>query len=120
MAPAPAAEPTPAPATTATAQAEFVSRLQETIAQLDLTADQKAKIAPVLQQEAVELRALKADASLRRMQRLRQFREINQKASDQIRALLTPEQQTKYDELRAAARAEMKQRMKERRAAATQ
>jgi Spy/CpxP family protein refolding chaperone len=116
-APSRAADPAPVPAAPAPAQGEFASRLQDITAQLGLTEEQKAKIAPILQQEAADLRALKADASLRRLQRLRQFREINQKASDQIRALLTPEQQPRYDELRAAARAEMKQKMKERHAA---
>ncbi|HLP06935.1 MAG TPA: hypothetical protein VK178_02125 [Opitutaceae bacterium] len=111
-----AVEPVPTPTATAPVPGELASRLQDITAQLNLTEDQKAKIAPILKQEAADLRALKEDTSQRRMQRLRRFREINQKASEQIRALLTPEQQPKYDELRAAARAEMKQRMKERRA----
>lgn len=115
-APAHAAEPAPAPTATASAPDELASRLQSITARLNLTEDQKAKISPILQQETADLRALKENTSLRRREKFRQFRDINQKASEQIRALLTPEQQPKYDELRAAARAEMKQRLKDRRA----
>ncbi len=112
---APAAEPAPA----AASPVEPAVRLQELSARLDLTADQKTKITAILRQEAADLRVLKDDSSLRRLQRLRRAREVNQKAAEQIRALLTPEQQPKYDELRASARAELKQRLKERRHAGT-
>lgn len=109
-----AAEPPPPPAA---GHGEFGAKLQEIVAQLGLSDEQKSKIAPILQQEGADLRAVREDASLRRLQKARRAREINQKASEQIRALLNPDQQKKYDELRAAAREEMKQKMKERRAA---
>lgn len=108
------AEPaSPPPAT----RAEFASRLQHIAAQLDLSDAQKATIAPILEGEAAELRTLQADSALRRMQKLKRFREINRKASDQIRAELTPEQRKKYDALRAEAREEFKAKMAERRQA---
>ena len=115
--PAIAAEPTPPPAPAASAPGQFASKLQDIAAQLNLTEEQKAQIGPILQQEMAELRALKEEAKAARREKLQRFRDINQKASAQIRPLLTPEQQKKYDELRAAARVEFKQKMKERRAA---
>lgn len=116
--PAFAADPAPAPsAPPAAARAERAAKFQEIVAQLDLTEEQKAKIAPIVQQQAAELHALRDDAKAQRRERLHEAREINKKAAAQIIPLLTPEQQKKYDELRAAARAEFKQKMKERRAA---
>ena len=97
-------------------RAEPGAKLQDIAAQLGLTEEQKAMIAPILQQQAAELRLLKEDAAAKRLERARRLREINQKAAGQIRPLLTPEQQRKYDELRAAAREEFKQKLKERRA----
>ena len=114
----PASAPSPSPTVVAPHQGELVSKLQDITAQLGLSEEQKAKIAPIVQQEMADLRALKQEATAARREKLRRFRDINQKASGEIRVLLTPAQQKKYDELRAAAKAEFKQRMKERRAAA--
>lgn len=91
--------------------------LERLAKELNLTDAQKAAIAPIVRQEAEEFRALQADTSLRRMQRLRRAKQINDKASTAIRAQLTPEQLPKYEELRAALRSEMKQRLKDRKAA---
>ncbi len=116
-----AADPVSAPsAPPAPARAERLAKIQEVIAQLNLTEEQKAKIAPIVQQQVADLGALRDDAKAERRERLRVAREINQKAAAQIRPLLNPEQQKKYDELRAAARAEMKHKVKERRAAGGQ
>ncbi len=98
------------------ARAAFASKLQAIAEQLDLSDAQKAKISPILQQQAEELRSLQADTGLRRMQKARRFRDINQQARDRIRVELTPEQRKMYDELRAEAREEFKAKRKERRA----
>ncbi len=113
------ADPNPAAVATAPVHGEgaLASKLAAVVAQLDLTDAQKSKIVPILEQEAAELRALKQESSAARREKLRRFREINQRASGEIRALLTPEQQKKYEELRAAARAEFRQKMQERRRA---
>lgn len=90
--------------------------LERFAAELNLTEEQKAAIAPILRQQVEEFRALQADTSLRRMQKLRRAKEINQQASGEIRAHLDPEQQVKYDALRAEMREQMKARIQERRA----
>lgn len=113
-----AQEPVPAPPAAAPDRGDFASRLQDIAAQLDLSDEQRAKIRPILEQEAADLRVLQADSGLEPGRKLRRFRSINQRASDRVRVLLTPDQQKKYDELRAALRAEMRRRARERRAAA--
>ena len=95
-----------------------VERLEQLAGELRLTEEQKAAIGPILRRQAEDYRALQADTSLRRMQKMRRAKEINQKASAAIRAHLDPEQQTKYDALRAEMRKEVKSRAKERKSAA--
>lgn len=75
------------------------ARLQQLAETLALTDEQKAKAMTVLQAEGEKLAALRADDSLRLRKKLKQFREIRESARTQIRALLTPEQQAKFDAL---------------------
>ncbi len=115
---APAADPAPVSAPAAVGgHGDLASKLGGITSQLELTEAQRATITPILQREAAELRALRDEAKAGRLEKACRFRAINQKASGEIRAVLTAEQARKYDELRAAAKAEFKQKMKERRAA---
>jgi Spy/CpxP family protein refolding chaperone len=98
-------------------QAQARERFQAMLDELDLSDDQKAQITPILQKEGDDLKALRDDTSLTRMQRMRRARDINQAASKEVRALLTPDQQKKYDEIRAEAREKAREKMKERREA---
>lgn len=79
-------------------------RLQQLAAQLSLTDDQKAKIAPILQDEVQQIQQLRADTNLTRREQFAKIRKIRQNADKQIRPLLTPEQQKQLDEMRKEAR----------------
>jgi Spy/CpxP family protein refolding chaperone len=89
-------------------------RLDELAQKLNLTDEQKAQIAPILQKEAADLKALQGETSMRRMQKLRKLRDIANAASKEIRALLTPEQQTQYDEMCAEAKKKIKEAARNR------
>lgn len=68
--------------------------------ELGLTADQKAKLGPIMKHQQEEMQALRKDESLSQEQRRekgRALREENQKA---IAAILTPEQAKKFAEMR--------------------
>ena len=67
---------------------------------LGLTQDQQAKIKPILEDERKSLDALHDDSSLAKEAKRAKFVEIRKTHREQIRALLTPEQQKKLDELR--------------------
>ena len=69
-----------------------VARMDE---QLTLTADQKTKIKDILTQAQEKVQALPQE------ERREKGMEIRQAANKDIRALLTPEQQTKFDEMMA-------------------
>jgi len=72
-------------------------RLQTLAQELNLTAEQKEKIGSLLQQQVEQARALRDDASLSRRQKLKKVKAMREEGRAQVRALLTPEQQAKYD-----------------------
>jgi len=67
---------------------------------LNLTPDQQAKVKPILEDQKKALEALREDASVDRDAKRAKFQEIDKAHRDQIRALLTPEQQAKLDAIK--------------------
>lgn len=90
------------------------ARLQEIAQQLELTEEQKAQITPILQQELVDLKALRDNTALGRRYKLRRAQSIVETASRQVRALLTAEQQPKFDAWRAEQKEKRREQFKER------
>jgi protein CpxP len=76
-------------------------QLQHMTKVLNLTDDQQAKIKPILEERQQKMSALMQDNSLSREDRHAKFQDIRSSSSQQIRAILTPEQQKKMDEMRA-------------------
>ena len=62
---------------------------------LNLTADQKAKVQPILDQTKPQLEAIHKEA-------MEKMKAIMESTGAQIRPLLTPEQQQKYDAMKKA------------------
>jgi Spy/CpxP family protein refolding chaperone len=67
---------------------------------LNLTDDQKAKLKPIIEDEMKAMHAVREDKSLDRKAKWGKIEEIRKAHREQIRALLTPEQQKKLDELK--------------------
>jgi hypothetical protein len=65
---------------------------------LKLTDDQKAKIKPILEDQAKKLQALHQNSSLAPEDMHAKFHEIRQNTVKQIRPLLNADQQKKYDD----------------------
>ncbi|SDS03355.1 hypothetical protein [Opitutus sp. GAS368] len=72
--------------------------------ELGLNADQEAKWKDIGQQEKTALDALRGDKSVAKEDKRAKRREINKSFADQRRAVLTPDQATKFDEMRAKMR----------------
>ena len=83
------------------ARRAIVKRL---LKQLDLTADQKAKIRELNKQAVGQIKAVKADTSLTLQQKIAKVREIRKAEWQQIKGLLTPEQLQKLQDLIAKAK----------------
>jgi Spy/CpxP family protein refolding chaperone len=75
-------------------------RLKMLAEKLGLTEDQKAKIKPIVEDEMQAGKAVRDDASLSKEAKQEKMEEIRKTHRAQIRALLTPEQQAKLDELK--------------------
>jgi Spy/CpxP family protein refolding chaperone len=96
-----AATPAAAPeTTTATPEAQRrVPLIERLTKDLNLTDDQQAKIKPILQDRRSKAQAIRGDASLSKEQRKDKMKEVSQSSNDQIKAILTPDQQKKFDQV---------------------
>lgn len=93
-------------------QEDVQARFEAIATELQLTQEQTAQITPILQQEAADLKAVRDNPALRRRYKFKRFQGINEAASQHIRALLTPEQQAKYDAWREAQQAKRREQFK--------
>ncbi len=90
----------------------------ETLAnKLSLSDDQKKAILPIIADRQQKMKALMSDTSSSRMQRGQQARQIMSDSDAKIKAILTPDQQTKYAQIEEQMREQIKQRMQEKKAA---
>jgi hypothetical protein len=88
----------PAPLPAQTGQA--AQKLDQLAAQLSLTPQQKRQLIPVLAAEAPKLRAIKADTSLSKMQKIQQLKAVHDETDPQVRAILSPDQYQKLQQIR--------------------
>ena len=70
---------------------------------LNLTDDQKSRIQGFLEEQRTQRQALRNDAALSREQKQEKMREIQQQTRDNIRSVLSVEQQMKIEDLRKQA-----------------
>ena len=72
---------------------------------LNLTDEQKAKVAPILAKAKSDAKAIRADQSLSKKQRRAQLEAIRTNTEQQLQTVLTPEQFQKFQQLRAERKA---------------
>src|SRR5690242_162101 len=70
------------------------------MAALNLTPDQHSKIQSIFQQSRSQMQALRQDSSLTSDQKRAKMQEIHQNTTAQINAILTPEQQQQFQQMR--------------------
>jgi Spy/CpxP family protein refolding chaperone len=80
-------------------QAMREQRMKELDEKLNLTAEQKSKIAAIWDKAAEEGRAEREDGKLKRREQRKERRELMKDTRAQIRSVLTPEQQKIFDEM---------------------
>jgi protein CpxP len=68
---------------------------------LDLTADQQAKLKPIFEDRHEKMKALRDDTSLTPDDKKAKAKALMESSNDQIKAILTPDQLTKYTALQA-------------------
>jgi periplasmic protein CpxP/Spy len=82
-------------------RAKVQQHLQNMSSQLNLTDDQKQKIQPILQSQFQQAKAVQDDSSLSPDQRKAKMQEIRQSTHSQIGPILTPDQQKKWEAMKA-------------------
>ena len=68
---------------------------------LNLSADQKAKVDGIFKSEQEQMQKIRGDASVSQPDRRAKMMDTHKASNDQIRALLNPDQQKKWDEMQA-------------------
>ena len=77
-----------------------MSKAQAMAQQLNLTPQQKEKVLPILAAEVPKVQAIKNDNSLSKMQKMQQLRAIHQQSDPQMKAILSPDQYKKLQQIR--------------------
>lgn len=83
------------------------------IGQLDVTPDQKAKLDPILEEDAKQVRALRDDTALSVEDRQKKTAEIRSNTDAKIKPILTEEQYKKLEQLREERKAQGKGKKKQ-------
>lgn len=96
---------------------EYLQQLSE---KLDLTDAQKADIKTIIAAEANDIRAVIQDSSLSGEEKQAKVREIREARREKIKAVLTPEQQEKFDEIKDQTRERVRERFRDRLAMLTE
>ena len=73
--------------------------LQMLSEKLSLTDDQKTKLKPILQDQMQQMKGVHEDSSLSPEQKRAKAKSIHESFHEQINAVLTPEQQSKFKEM---------------------
>jgi periplasmic protein CpxP/Spy len=81
---------------------------------LDLTDDQKAQIQPIIADRQQKLAALKADTSMRPMQKKRKLKGIFEGSDKKIKAVLNDQQIQQYTRLEQQMKDQMRERTQNR------
>jgi periplasmic protein CpxP/Spy len=88
------------------------AKLEAISQQLNLSPQQKAKVLPILADEAPKIEAIKNDTSLSKIQKMQQLRAIHQQTDPQMKAILSPEQ---YEKLKAIRQQAIQEAIQKRR-----
>ena len=76
------------------------ARLKMLTEKLNLTEDQQAKLKPVLEDQAKQMKALHDDASLAPADKQAKMKDIHESSIEKMNAILTPDQQAKWKQMR--------------------
>jgi len=74
-------------------------RLQHLTKQLNLSDAQQQLIKPILENETKQMQALQQDSTLSQQDRMSKMQAIHENTNSQIKPILTPDQQTKWQQM---------------------
>jgi len=77
------------------------SMVQKMTKTLNLTQEQQTRIKPIITDMLNQMKTVMSDTNLSKQDKMARLRTIRENGSSRIRAILTPEQQKKWDEMKA-------------------
>lgn len=86
-------------------QGQHASRLETLSKELNLTDEQKTKLKPILEDAGKQMRGVRDDTSLTQDQKRDKMKQLRESTDSQINGILTPEQQKKFEDLKAQEKA---------------
>jgi protein CpxP len=89
------------------------NRLKMLTEKLNLTEDQQTKLKPILEDQAKQMKALHEDTSLAPADKQAKMKELHESSIEKMNAILTPDQQTKWKEMRQEMMSKHKEGMKD-------
>ena len=73
--------------------------------ELNLTTEQQAKVKPILEDQSKQMKATREDTTLTQDQKREKMKQLHDSTHSQINDILTPEQQTKFAQLKEQQKA---------------
>lgn len=83
-------------------------RIKHLTQKLNLTDDQQAKLKPILEDQRKQMEQIHNDSSLSREDRFSKMQQVRASSDTQIKAVLTADQQKKFDKMREEQRGHMR------------
>jgi periplasmic protein CpxP/Spy len=75
--------------------------LQKLTKELNLSADQQAKVKSILDDQQQQFTTIRQDSSLSKADKKAKMEQVHDSSASQVRAILNPDQQTKFDAMMA-------------------
>ena len=92
-------------------KSEMLAKLEKMSAELQLTPTQKEQLRPILMQEGMQMKELKANTSLPPMQKAMKMRQIGNNCDAKVKPILNPQQYQKWEQMRVQERKQMMEKM---------
>ncbi|MBV9671350.1 MAG: hypothetical protein JO076_00800 [Verrucomicrobia bacterium] len=89
------------------AQSSSGEQMRNLTQKLQLTEKQKVQMAPLVEHQFKEMKSLKDDTSMGKLQKLRRARELQANFHSQASKVLSPEQMKKLEQMQAERRGEL-------------
>lgn len=83
------------------------ARVQHLTKKLNLSSDQQSKVLTILQDQQKQMESLRSDTSVAQQDRRSKMMDLHKSTDEQIRAVLNPDQQTKFDKMAQKEEARM-------------
>jgi len=79
---------------------QAIQKIEQISRQLNLTPEQKAQLVPILRAEAPQVKAIKSDTTLTRLQKMERLKALHDQTDPQVKSILNPDQYQKLQEIR--------------------